>query len=209
MDIKETSEALLKLDMKEKDVETAAFLGQWIVLLDSSVLSKATKINYAPKPPPEKSKGIFYLPEDDEYLIYVEGLYARTLSEEAIPLCVGIKHQEKWYFPARQNERIFTPEETLIAIAAHEVRHRLQYIVEIELFQPIKDPSCFPPPFGWIIYFVSSLKKHEPVTSTIHLPKEFDARVIEYTVLHFFRYLNTPNELVSLLLLEPSKLRQR
>jgi hypothetical protein len=194
---------LKRLKMREKDIETALFIGEWMLLMDKTIFGSG-KITYVTSPPKnENGLGPGYVADKDIYVVFVEGIYGRMeeIMKKGFLRCW--KKGKKWHCPEEKIQRQISPEEFLIATAAHEVRHRIQNKREVELFSPIDSLDYLIPPFGELLFYASKWKKNFPKAH------EFDATVISFFLLHLYRYCDTLQEIKELLLIEPSKLRKK
>ena len=208
----ELIQILKKKKMNSHDIWTALTIGIMIQQVDSLFFPNG-RIFYIPKKG-RKRRGVIaiYIHDEDAYGIYVKGVREKLIEGKLKNPCLCFKKGKKWHPTRKMDERPFTPEEVIVAIAAHEVRHRIQSKLNIEWFS-YKTPDKkiieeFPIPFNWIVYYTKALRKYETKTAPIRKPHEFDAKVIELVVLHFYRYLNSLLDLKRIILLQPNELQR-
>lgn len=133
---------------------------------------------------PPKNRVISYVPkgegEDEHYSIYGYGLDKWVERELKIRIILLRDWEEghKRYEDHPQR----TLAELLVGIAAHEVRHRLQYLDdEIQMFSP-EDAERIEDPYGWrLVEFQISYFANVPPEDMEgrDYRKEFDAEIIE------------------------------
>ena len=186
---------LKEMGVEDKDIEIALKLITRIGALDRKIFpDNPVTFSYTLKEPPEKEFVGFEIPEADEkerfYRIYLKNL-ARTVNnrikEELLPFFkLG---EEKKQIKLLKHK----PEEFLLSVAAHEVRHRVQKDFSLEPLSPDSARSIENQLLKSIIEYrelefeeikkiLIREKKSEEYISYRMRPDEFDAKVIELFV---------------------------
>ncbi len=205
----------LKLKRKEfspRDINTAISLAEWIAKFHYILL------------PEEKVRFEFVRIKNDlvsyhrpkrnhrpvVYQIKVPGSFDFVMKESTTTPLFEIKGRNEIIAPPWEEAHFPSPEEMIKAIAAHEVRHRLQDL-GIKMFSPEMKDKERDPLLRMVIAFVAYIKEVENDEKNggyekewINDPKEFDALVIAYFILNKSRHCSTIFELVNLIKREPS-----
>ena len=187
---------------KKEDIQNALLLLEIISFLDHMVFpDKPLGFAFIRK---KDSYGAWagYCPgneiEEESYCIHMPGLSRSLKSAKKTRRHIFVFRSEKISRPLEGRlAPLYTWEEFLFSIAAHEVRHRIQAVLNTKKFSRRCMHHCVDPLKG-IIEYITLLfkyegevlekrgKSEEHIKSKTNL-KEFDARVIEYLVAHSIR----------------------
>ncbi len=168
------------------------------------------KIVIIRKKPEENETFVWYMPKEKnpERKDYYKILgYADKIVAEGLKNSRHISVAEQKSGKSYGELQSLTEDELLIGIAAHEIRHGLQYYDLVDLFSPedaeyIKDPEL-----RLLINFVNkSFELNPPITAPRE--KEFDARIIEHLASKKWHEKESFEEIAKIIKINPKKLRE-
>lgn len=170
--------------MRKENFRIATKIIRRISQLDRLIFGKnyAKRIVIVRKAPEKGKKWIQYVikgidPNESDYyeiMGYLDEVMANEIDGRR-HISVNDFKSEKSY----QELQPFTEDETVIAIAAHEVRHRVQYRQQINLFSPEDANRVKDFDFKCLIKFLTMLFENSP-PNTAPADEEFDAMIIEH-----------------------------
>ncbi|MCK5591200.1 MAG: hypothetical protein KAI72_04520, partial [Candidatus Pacebacteria bacterium] len=102
---------------------------------------------------------------------------------------------------------LLTLDEFLMAITAHEVRHRFTKLKKVNLFSSADAKYVKDPELRFLINFVNKSFELNPPT-TAPKDEEFDARVIEHLALKQWHEQKSFEKIAEIIKTDPKKLRE-
>jgi len=180
-----------------EDREMAYRLAGVILRIDETVFpdNHISRVELILRPPEDERHWVAYhygkrIPE--HYDVFVPGLYDWLRKQLEVDEGKGIAHLAMME-SATDEAPSFTEDELLVAIAAHEVRHRLQRLEKVTLFTPKTTEPAF---LGWAIQKLG------------HRGQEFDAKVIGFLAAREWRLGHTSAEDMAMVIrMKPKRLR--
>lgn len=173
--------------------------------------SPIKRIEIIKQKPKAREKGSYfhYVPKEQDktvgehYEIFTHGINEIFSKERSIKRHIALAKSRDEI----EKLPLFNEEELLLAIVAHEIRHRVQHNLSINLFSAEDAERIDDPHFRLLIEFVKWRYEVEPPKGDYK--REFDAKIIEYWVAKEWHEGNKDlSKIAEIIKLEPKYFRK-